>query len=883
MPEIGQTVSHYRIVEKIGGGGMGIVYRAEDTRLKRHVAIKFLVEGTAGSHEALERFTREARAASALNHPHICTVYDFGEEQGQPFIVMELMKGKTLKEGIAGKPLPINQALNLGVQIAGALDAAHRESMIHRDIKPANIFVTEHDEAKLLDFGVAKQAPEKAAGGEDQTTLSDEHLTYPGALIGTVAYMAPEQALGRAVDARSDLFSFGVVLYEMVTGILPFRGNSIAETIDAILHQPAVPPMRFNPEVPEQLERIISKAMEKDPAVRYQGAAEMKADLEQLLRDGTGIFPAVPAPTSRRRRLPRILVASMLVFAIVFLVAAIVWLQHTRAPTPTGANPIRIAVLPFEYLGTAEDAYFADGMTEDVRSKLASLPQLTVIARGSAMSYKGTGKSPQTIAKELGVGYLLSGTVRWQKGVAGSMSRIRVAPELVEVGGTGTPVTRWQDSFDAVVEDVFRVQGEIAARVAGALRTTLGAQERRLLEGQPTRNLAAYDAYLRGESRWRSGGVDVPTLQQVVPQYELAVALDPSFALAWAHLSWVRSNLYYNGAPSQTLKESARSAAERALQLAPNLPDARLAMGDYFLGVERDTPRALDQCNQGLAIDGNNADVLCGAAQAEISLGRWEQALVHLERARSVDPRSMRTSIQFASSLLWMRRYPQALEASDYTLALSPQNPWAVQVKTMVFLGRGDLAAARAFIAKQPSENEAAILANFGQYWDLMWVLDDGQRRRLLQLPLEAFGGYRAGRALIFAQTYALLGDAAELRRNSEEAEQAFASQLRETPNDAQVRVMRGLALAYLGRRSEAIHEGERGVALLPISKEAHTGPYLQHQLVRIYMILGEREKALDLLEPLLKIPYYLSPAWLSIDPSFASLKGHPRFEKLMQ
>ena len=403
------------------------------------------------------------------------------------------------------------------------------------------------------------------------------------------------------------------------------------------------------------------------------------------------------------------------------------------------------------------------------------------------------------------------------------------------------------------------------------------------LAGKPTTNLAAYDAFLRAESIWNEGSTDPNMLRQAIGHYERAVELDPGFALAWAHLSQARSLLYYNDVPAADLAEAARTSAERALQLAPDLSDGRVAMSRYDQLVAKENDRGLEQCEPALATDGGNADVLQCAATAEIALGRWERAIAHLERARSIDPRSQRVGFRLGVALTWLRRYAEAAQIFDQVLALSPGNLSAELFKTMTFLGRGDLAGARAWVAQlAKGEQAASFFAELGTYWDLMWLLDDAQRRILLGLPAESFAGNPAGRAIVFAQTRALGGDAAGARRWSEEALKSFDALLAESPNDEQLHVMRGLALVYLGRRDEAVREGERAVALLPITRDAYSGPYIQHQLMRIHLILGEREKALDLLEPLLKIPYYLSPAWLAIDPNFAPLRGQPRFEKLL-
>ena len=880
LPVVGQTFSHYRVVSMIGGGGMGEVYEAEDIRLGRHVAVKFLPETLAGSQEALDRFSREARAASALNHPHICTVFDIGEEQGRPFIVMELMKGQTLKEHIGGKAMPLERVLTLGAQIADALGAAHQQGITHRDIKPANIFITEHGEAKLLDFGLAKLATGGAGRGasdDDRTLPRGDDVTVPGTTMGTVSYMSPEQARGGSAGPHGDLFSLGVVLYEMATGALPFRGHSATEIIDAILHQEPVPPVRLNPDVPAEFERVVAKALEKDSALRYQSATDIRTDLKRLQR-ATGPVPLAAAePPWRRHR--RAMVHGTVAAAVLIVAAGLWFWRSSRGPAPADAGPVRIAVLPFENLGTPEDGYFADGITDEVRNKIASLPQLAVIARSSVVGYKGSGKSPEAIAKELNARYLLSGTVRWQKATSGG-SRIRVVPELLEMARDGPPTQRWQDSFDAVVEDVFRVQTEIATRVAAAMKVSLGVEEQRRLSGQPTTNIAAYEAYLRGEAQ---AGNASTALQRAIAQYEQAVALDPSFAAAWARLSSARTYLYYNSvALTPGLGQSAREAANRALELAPGLPVGRLARGQYYALIEKNPARALEDCRPDPGAPADPSLLEC-MAQAETTLGQFDAALGHLEQALVLAPRSATTAGRVAVMRLWTRRYRDAIAAADAAIRLDPSNAAAVETRAMGFLGLGDLDEARRAIAGRPPAVEASeLVMNFGLYWDLMWVLDEPLQRLLLSLPVEAFGGDASSRALVYAQTHALKGNTTEVRRYAEEAQRGFEIQSAQNLGNEQMVVAHGLALAYLGRREDAIRVGQHALELAPVSRDAYGGRYAQHQMVRIYMILGEREKALDLLEPLMKGQYYLSPAWLAIDPNFVPLKGHPRFEKLL-
>ncbi len=854
----------YVIEQELGRGGFAVVYRAHDVRHGRPVALKILHAEIAESLGA-ERFEREIQLAARLQHPHILGVFDSGHTEGRLWFAMPFIDGESLRTRLAReRQLPVAEATQIALEVADALEYAHEHGVIHRDIKPDNILLSGRH-AMVADFGIARAL-----------TANQGALTQTGMSIGTPGYMSPEQASGeREVDARTDIYALGCVLYEMLAGEPPFTGATPQAVIARMFTETPRPIHTVRPGVSEAVDAVVARAIARVPADRFSTVADFGAALRAATAVASATLPAAPPlRAAHPRRVP--VFATFVLGLLIGLGGLFAWTRRH----PDDGSMQALAVLPFENVGSTTDAVFADGISDEVRGKLSAVPGLRVTARGSSILYRSANALPQKVGSDLGVEYILTGTIRWNT-TADGQKHVRVTPELIRIRD-GT--TKWTQSFDAVLSDVFTVQSDIATQVASALDIAMGATVQKKITERPTENLEAYAEYLRGEELTQAmGNNDPKVLAEAKEHYEAAVKADSTFVNAIYRIADIQYSDYAR-LPTKELEAAALANTERIQRLAPNSSQARRARAWYLTNVKLEYQAAYAELNEALKADPNNLELLRGTAAVAGTMGQFDSSRVMLERARKVDPRSVAVASRLARTLSLLGRHKDALEEDNRILTLEPTNVAVWQAKVQQHLLLGDLPGAKAAVTATLAHVDSTALAiRFAYYQEMMWVLDPPLLRKVVASRPEAFYKDAPMGMLKIGRTWLLLGDTVRGRAWGDSAVRAVAPMLAAFPNSASLTEQRGRSHALAGHRAEAIADAERSLALRETSLDAQSGPYYRWQVARILIQVGELDRALDILEQLVANPASeINAAWLRLDPNMRPLRGNARFERMI-
>jgi serine/threonine protein kinase/tetratricopeptide (TPR) repeat protein len=857
---VGKKVGSFEIVKIIGRGGMGVVYLARDIKLKRSVAIKSIPAVLASSSIARKRFRREAELLASLNHPNIAVIHDIIEQEDHSgYLVLEYIEGVTLAECIAGGQLSIKEALSISQQVAEAISAAHKKGIVHRDLKPGNIKITPDGRVKVLDFGLAK-----ASGAEDKKTETTE--TQHGRVIGTPAYMSPEQARGKETDHHSDIWSFGCIMYQMLTGQLPFDGETATDTLARIIERQ--PDWNLLPkDSPAKIRTLLCRCLEKDPDKRLEDIADAAAEINETLNK-----QPQPLPVRLRK-----IVVTICVTIVVTLFGVAIWFAITSS------KDIRLVVLPFENLGPAEEEYFSDGITEEIMSRLSAIHTLDVISRTSSMQYKNTNKTIQEIGKELDVEYVLEGTVRWERLPEGS-DRVRVTPQLIRVSDD---THLWSERYDAVLANIIQVQSDMAEQITRALDITLFEREQQALVYKPTENTEAHLYYMQG-NKYYHRRYDKSDLSNAIQMYKMAIELDPNFAQAYSQLSRAHIMIFYHYDHNDSRLVLAKEAVEEALRLNPDLPEAHLALGQYYHQGLQDYDLAYKELEIARKIQPINSEVLYFTGLVQGRQGKFEQALANIKGAYELDPLSNNIAIEIGLHYMFLRKYPEAETYCKRAIFLAPDSLNAYNLMAQIYTRRdGNTKKAREILQEAIKNAKGAEDPEIIQSLVNLDIYDRNYQAALDSLSLLSKDVDEAGfdfpKALRFALIYEYMNNKDRALKYNNNARISLESKIDENPEDPQFHSLLGITYAGLGDEEKAIREGKSSVVIRPVSKDTIHGTFLVKNLALIYCMVGKYDLAIDKLEYLLSIPGELSIPLLKIDPAWDPLRHHPRFKELIE
>ncbi|MCP4580588.1 MAG: protein kinase [candidate division Zixibacteria bacterium] len=847
---IGALISHYRISKKIGSGGMGDVYLADDTRLDRQVALKFLPGWLKDNSEAQNILINEARAASKVNHPNLVSIYSIERIDDQDFIVMEFVEGNRLSDIINESSFSLELKINIISQIFSGLEAAHERGIIHRDIKPENIIITNSGQAKILDFGLAVCRDSRI---ESETSK----------ISSTLLYSSPEQMQNQAIDNRSDIFSLGVLMYELFSGELPFKGEYEAAVIYSIINEQPSP---ITGGTPEKIVGIIFKALEKSPGKRYQNMSRLIADLENYKDDD-----AAENNASERFDIRKQLLRTVSILSSLIIISAITYLVFIKDNSTDESKQKMLAVLPLENLGQPENEYFADGMTDAIITELLKSSTIGVISLTSTIKYKGTGKDIRQIGRELGVDYVLMGTIQWIED--DNVKQIRISPKLIKVEDN---TYLWAETYEPKSAEVINSQNDIAKDVSSALDVKFAQQSGSGTTRLLTENIEAFDYYLKGNIYFYKGWEE-RDLFIAAEMYDKAIKLDPEFAVAYAMLSRVHACLYWELYDrSESRINLAREMVDKALDLAPGLMEAKLALGTYYYS-RMDYEPALDLFLEIMRNQPNNIDAIAAVAGVYRRQGMLDQAVGLYLQAFKLDPRSYTKAFDVGLTYGMMRLYPEAISYLDKSIDLAPDEQMSYILKAWLYLfWEGDITRAKIII------DEASKITNLEQseyYWWLSRIIESDYQEAIKKAHLKSD---TSSYYLHLARLYRLSGNAEKQAAYYDSARIVLEAKILRQPENARLHSQMGLAYAGLGNKKPAIEHGTKATSLLTPANEAIYSLFFLVNLAEIFVLVGEYERAVEQLEFSLNIPGFVSAPYLNRDPVWDPIRENSHFKQLL-